>query len=88
MAGGSGNHTNSTSVFGLTKAQLQPIVDNIANQPVASFHVTVEHQVRGFSGYSADKVIPTFTYTTQSGHSGKTTVFVKRFRRTGPAKRG
>ena len=79
------NHANSIPVFGLTKAQLQPIVDNIANQPVASFHVTIKHQVQGFSGYSADKVIPTFTYTTESGHRGEATVFVKRFHRTGPA---
>jgi len=85
MAEASGNHINVTPVFGLTEAQLQPIVDNIANQPVASFHITVQHQVRGFSGYSADKVIPTSTYTTESGHSGKATVFVKRFHRTGPA---
>jgi hypothetical protein len=85
MTEGTDNHANSTSVFRLTKAQLQPIVDSIANQPVASFHITVQHQVQGFSGYSADKVIPTFTYTTESGHRGKTTVFVKRFRRTGPA---
>jgi hypothetical protein len=85
MAKGSDNHIKVTPVFGLTEAQLQPIIDSIANQPVASFHVTVEHQVQGFSGYSADKVIPTFTYTTESGHRGKATVFVKRFRRTGPA---
>jgi hypothetical protein len=85
MAKGSGNHIKVTPVFGLTKAQLQPIVDNIANQPVASFHITVRHQVQGFSGYSADKIIPTFTYTTESGCSGEATVFVKRFHRTGPA---
>jgi hypothetical protein len=79
------DYAEITPVFGLTKAQLCPIVENIANQPVASFHVTVEHQVRGFAGYSADKVIPTFTYTTQAGSAGRATVFVKRFHRTGPA---
>jgi hypothetical protein len=85
MTGRADNHVNSIPVFGLTKAQLQPIIDNIADQPVASFHITVQHQVQGFSGYSADKIIPTFTYTTESGHNGKATVFVKRFHRTGPA---
>jgi len=85
MAEISGNHINVTPVFGLTETQLQPVVDNIADQPVASFHVTVEHQVRGFSGYSADKVIPTFTYSTKSGLTGKAVVFVKRFHRAGPA---
>ncbi len=85
MAKISGNRNNVTPVFGLTEAQLQPIIDNIASQPVASFHIKVEHQVQGFSGYSAGKIIPTFTYTTESGQSGEATVFVKRFHRTGPA---
>lgn len=74
-----------TPVFGLTKAQLRPIIGNIVSEPVVSFDVTIERQVQGFSGYSADKVIPTVTYITQSGRMGRATVFVKRFHRTGPA---
>jgi len=67
-----------TPVFGLTKSQLQPILDNIANEPVTSFDVSVKHQVQGFYGTRGEKVIPTFTYTTQTGRTGNTTVFVKR----------
>lgn len=75
-----------TPIFGLTKAQLQPIADNIVSgDTVASFDVTIQHQIRGFCGYSAEKVIPTLKYTTQSGRTGNTTIFVKRFHRTGPA---
>ena len=75
-----------TPIFGLTTAQLRPIVENIAHgEPIASFHITIEHQVQGFCGYSAEKAIPTFHYTTQSGVTGETTVFVKRFHRTGLA---
>ena len=74
------------SIFRLTRARLQPIIDNIvSDESVVSFDVAIQHQVRGFSGYSADKAIPTFTYTTESGRTGKATVFVKRFHRTGPA---
>ena len=31
-------------VFGLTKSQLQPILDKIAGEPVASFEISIEHQ--------------------------------------------
>ena len=33
---------NVTLVFGLTKAQLRPVVDHIAEEPVASFDVSIE----------------------------------------------
>jgi len=75
-----------TPVFDLTKSQLRLIIDNIVDGDiVVSFDVAIQHQVQGFCGYSAEKVIPTFTYTTQSGRTGSTTVFVKRFHRTGTA---
>jgi len=75
-----------TPIFGLTTSQLRPIIENIAhNEPIASLDIAIEHQVQGYCGYSAEKVIPTFAYTTQSGNAGKISVFVKRFHRTGPA---
>jgi hypothetical protein len=41
--------------------------------------VRVEHEVEGeHYGFSGDKVVPTFTYTTLSGRQASTTVFVKR----------
>ena len=77
---------NATNIFGLTRPQLRPIVNSIAQDvPVISFDITVERQVQGYYGYSAEKLIPTFSYTTQSGATGESTVFVKRFHRTGPA---
>lgn len=81
-------HANdeATPVFGLTKAQLRPIISSaVPDEPVASFDVSIQHQVHGFCGYSAEKSIPTFSYTTESGQTERITVFVKRFHRTGPA---
>jgi len=78
--------SDATPVFDLTKSRLRPIINNIANDDViVSFDVSIQHQVQGFCGYSAEKVIPTFVYTTQSGRTGSTTVFVKRFHRKGAA---
>ena len=75
-----------TPIFGLTKSQLKPIIDNIVSgETVESFDVSIEHQVQGYYGYQAEKVIPTFTYTTTTGRMGKVTVFVKWFYREGPA---
>ena len=73
-----------TPIFGLTTSQLRPIIEEIAHgEPIVSFDITIEHQVHGYRGYSAEKVIPMFPYTTQSGDAGKIRVFVKRFHRTG-----
>jgi hypothetical protein len=68
----------TTPVFGLTKAQLRPIVAEIAGEPVQSFDISAEHKVAGPYGITAEKVIPTFSYTTRSGRAGSTTVFAKR----------
>lgn len=77
---------NVTPVFGLTQAQLLPIIDNIvSSETVESFDVSIEHQVQGEYGRQAKKVIPTFTYRTQTGRTGKVTVFVKWYYRSGPA---
>ena len=86
MAEASDSRGDVTPVFGLTKAQLRPIVGNIVpDEPVASFDVAIEHQVQGFCGYSAEKAIPSFTYTTKSGRIGRTTIFIKWFYRSDPA---
>jgi len=78
-----GDHV--TPIFGLTKSQLRPIVESIVSgETVASFEVGVRHQVRGPYGIRAEKVIPTFSYTTTSGCTGRTTVFVKRYYDPGP----
>lgn len=67
-----------TPVFGLSEAQLGPIVGEIAGGPVASFDISVEHRVAGPYGVSAEKIIPTFSYRTRSGRGGSATVFAKR----------
>ncbi|MBC8234169.1 phosphotransferase [bacterium] len=73
-------------IFGLTKSQLRPIINNIvSNEPVDSFDVSIEHEVQGYYGYQAEKIIPTFIYTTTAGNTGKVIVFVKWFYREGPA---
>ncbi|MFC1716099.1 phosphotransferase [Candidatus Poribacteria bacterium] len=82
----SDSDNNVTPIFGLTRSQLRPIIEGIVrHEPVVSFDIIIEHQVQGYCGYSAEKVIPTFSYTTQSGDAGRITVFVKRFHRTGAA---
>lgn len=75
---------NGTIVFGLSEAQLRPIVENVAGEPVVSCEIAIEHEVEGHYGYQAEKVIPTFTYATASGRTGKATVFAKRFHEPGP----
>ncbi len=67
----------STPVFGLSKAQLYPIVEAATGEPIASFDISIEHQVEGYYGFGASKVIPTFTYVTSAGRSGRVTVFAK-----------
>ena len=67
-----------TPIFGLAKAQLYPIVTEVAGEPAAAFDIAIEHRVRGRHGFSGEKVIPTFRYETLSGRRGETAVFVKR----------
>jgi hypothetical protein len=82
----SSSDSDITPVFGLTKAQLQPVIHNIVpDETVVSFDIVIEHQVQGYCGYSAEKVIPTFICTKESGRVERTTVFAKRFHRTGTA---
>lgn len=69
-----------TPIFELTQSRLKPILDRIAGEPMVWFEVSIEDQMpREGWGAKAEPVIPTFTYRTQSGYVGKTTVFVKRY---------
>jgi hypothetical protein len=68
---------SATPVFGLSVAQLRPIVEAAAGEPVASFDISIEHQVEGFYGFAAEKLIPTFAYVTASGRAGRVTMFAK-----------
>ena len=70
-------------IFGLTDAELHPVVEGLAGAPVKSFNISTTHRVRGHYGYSAKKAIPTFTYETVSGSTGCGTVFVKWFHTPG-----
>jgi hypothetical protein len=64
-------------VFGLSVAQLHPIVEAAAGEPVTSFDISVEHEVAGFYGFAAEKLIPTFSYVTAEGRRGRITIFAK-----------
>ena len=74
-----------TPLFGLTKGELWPIVEEAAGMTVASFDICTEHQRPEPYGYTSEKEIPTFAYVTKAGRAGRVTIFVKRFHRTGPA---
>ncbi len=74
-----------TPVFGLTKGELWPIVEEAAGTEVASFDISTAHQRPEPYGYTSEKEIPTFAYVTKAGRAGRVTIFVKRFHRTGPA---
>jgi hypothetical protein len=71
--------SDSTEVFGLTKAQLLPIVLKAAGEPVVDFSVQIEDEIREHYGGSGDKLIPTFQYLTTNGRLGRVPVFIKRF---------
>ena len=73
----------TNSVFGVSREQIQDVVAAVAGEPVVSVRLRVEQHVQGHRGYSAEKVIPTFAYTTASGRSGEATVFCKRFHAAG-----
>jgi len=65
-------------IFDLSHADLQPIVESIAGEAVATFDVRVDTRVHGRYGLGGDKTIPTFSYETRSGHTGQATVLAKR----------
>lgn len=78
-------NADTPSVFGLSDDQLRPIVEAAAGESVASFTVSVDHEVPGHYGFNARKLIPTFHYRTSAGDDGQVTLFIKRFDREGPA---
>lgn len=70
--------SGSPSICGLSQEQLRPIVEAAVGQPVASFEISIEHQVPPeYYGFAADKLIPTFSYVTPEGRRGRVTIFVK-----------
>lgn len=69
--------SDAISVFGLSKTELHPVIEKAAGEPVASFDITIEHQVEGDYGFAAEKLIPTFAYVTREGRCGRVTVFAK-----------
>ena len=75
----------ATPVFGLTRAQLLPIVENVAGEPVAWFDLSIEHEpAPEHYGGRGEKAIPTFGYRTRRGRVGRATVFAKRHCNIGP----
>ena len=74
-----------TPIFGLTKAELWPIVEEAADEAVASFDISLEHVAPEPYGAAGEKEIPTFGYVTKTGRTGRVTVFVKRYNNAGPA---
>lgn len=71
------SQSRPTSVFGLSEAQLRPIIEAAVGEPVTSFEISIEHQVEGDHGFAADKLIPTFSYMTPEGRRGRVTIFAK-----------
>jgi len=74
-----------TPVFGLTKAELWPIIEEAVGESVVSFDVRMEDKRPEPYGFSSEKAIPSFAYVTDTGRVGSVAIFVKRFHRTGPA---
>lgn len=67
-----------TPAVGLSKARLWPIVERAVGEPVCDFAVSLESEVEGeHYGFNADKLVPTFHYTTASRREGRVTVFAK-----------
>jgi len=82
-SGGSGGRSG-LDIFGLGLAQLQSILDNIAGDRVISCAAAAGRELQGHRGYSAEKMIATLSWVTESGRAGETPVFVKWFHRGGP----
>lgn len=66
-----------TSIFGLSMAQLHPLVEKAVGEAVVCFDISFEHQIEGDYGFAAEKLIPTFSYVTAAGRRDRVTVFVK-----------
>ena len=77
-AGKRQSDNGATPIFGLTKEQLWPIVEEIAAEQVVSFDVGIERSVRGPYGAGGEKLVPTFSYVTRGGERGEAIAFAKR----------
>jgi hypothetical protein len=75
-----------TPVFGLTNEQLWPIVEDVAGEAVSSFEVVMGQTPIPHAAMK-EVMTPTFTYATEAGRAGRTTVFAKRcpYRPNGPS---
>src|SRR5690242_19769639 len=62
--------------LGLETAQVLPVVEAVAGEPIADFAVGTRGLKEGHSG--GDKQFWTFRYTTREGRAGEATLFVKR----------
>ena len=78
MNGSTASDSCQTPVLGLTQTRLQPIADNIAGEQVATFDVRVVDHAWPHYGVRGEKVAASFAWTTRSGGTGETMVFVKR----------
>jgi len=69
---------DGTPVLQFPKAQLLPIVESIAAEPVVSFSFTTEGHKWPQYGVRGDKALGVFAYRTHSGREDSLRVFVKR----------
>lgn len=68
----------ASAVFGFPKTSLVPIVTALAGEPVRSFRLEWKYEKRGLNGICGEYLIPTFSYTTNSGRTAEANVFVRR----------
>ncbi len=69
---------SESKIFDITKAQLLPIVSNIASEKVDDFHIRFDHQKTSPNGICGEYLIPTITSETGSGDPLECTIFVRR----------
>jgi len=73
---------SESEIFDITKAQLLPIVSNIASEKVDDFHIRFDQQKTSPNGIRGEYLIPTMTCETGSGDSLECTLFVRRPKNT------
>ena len=69
---------SESKIFDITKAQLLPIVCDIASEKVDDFLIRYDHQKTSPNGLMGEYLIPTITWETKSGDSLECTLFVRR----------
>ena len=74
-----------TPVFGLTREQLRPIVENVAGERVCSFDIAISRTLPAEQwGGACEPAIVEFTFGSRVGSPGVATVFAKRYHNPGP----